>query len=205
MCPYDYPRTVPMGWGAPLSTPYSHRVQGSPLRAPQRPCCRTAPARCPRHASPDMPRARSRAGRSDTPRPQAHTPVARSGHAQVRKIGERGERARHTPIQLIVLEGTAHPKRTPRYYAAPTATMCPYGTREPYPWEGCPLSTPYSHRVQGSPLRVPQQPCCRTALPRCPRHAPPDMPRARSRAGRSDPSSAAHASAVGKQGARTVE
>ncbi len=52
------------------------------------------------------------------------------------KLGERGERARHAPCQRVEVEAAAHPKAdsaAQRSYAAPTATMCPYGTRAPYP------------------------------------------------------------------------
>jgi hypothetical protein len=139
--PLRYPRTVPIGRGTPCVLRGHIAGQGSPLRVPQQPCCRPAPL-----DAPDMPRARSRADRSDPPRPHAQTPLARRGHAQCTKIDERGERARHTPSQLIVEEVSAHPERTRplgRCYAAPTATMCPYGTRalNPTGWE-CPLSTP---------------------------------------------------------------
>ena len=123
--------------------------------------------------TPDMPCVRSRADRSDpTSAARAQTPLARRGHAQVLKIDERGEPARHTPRQRIVAEVSAHPKRTRplgRCYAAPTATMCPYGTRAPYSigWGG-PLSTPYSHRVP----EVPSESTATALLP----HRPPSMP-----------------------------
>ncbi len=61
------------------------------------------------------------------------------GDAQYSKIGERGERARHTLRQRVVAELAAHPKRTRplgRCYAAPTPTMYPYGPRAPYPTGG---------------------------------------------------------------------
>jgi hypothetical protein len=72
----------------------------------------------------------------------AQTPLARRGAAQVSKIGERGERARHTPSQRIVAEVAAHPKRirplggTTPHPRQPCASC---GTRAPYPWDGVPL------------------------------------------------------------------
>jgi hypothetical protein len=193
---YDAPLSVPAHrtpWDTvPLDYPVvTRRARVPSERTATSPAAAPPPLDAPRHAPPDMPHARSRADRSDPSPPHAQLPVARRGHAQPCKIDEHGERARQTPRQLIVVKGAAHPKRTRplrRYYAAPAATMCllRYPRTVPHGM-GYPLSTPQSHCVQGFPPRVPQQAFCRTAIARCPRHASPDMPRARSRADRSDP------------------
>ncbi len=49
--PLRYPRTVPIEMVAQWVLLSHIACPRSPLRAPQRPCCRTAPARCPRHAA----------------------------------------------------------------------------------------------------------------------------------------------------------
>jgi hypothetical protein len=158
-----------------LSTPKSHRMPRVPSEStatallPHRP--RSMPPTC---IPPTCRAARSRAHRSDPPRPHVKTPLARRGHAQSIKIGERRERARHTPRQRIVAEVAAHPKRTR-----------PLGGATPHPQQPCAPTAPahrahmpleYSSvtsRAPRSPLRAPQRPCCRTAPARCPKHASP--------------------------------
>ena len=166
-------------------------MQGSPLRAPQQPCCHTVPLRCPRHASPDMPRVRSRADRSDPPRPHAQTPLARRGHAQCTKIGERGERARHTPRQRVLVEVAAHPKRTRPLGGATPHPQQPGAPTVPAhrnPQEGVPLEySLVTSRARGALLAFHNSPAAASTPARCPRHAAPYMPRARSRADQSDP------------------
>jgi hypothetical protein len=120
-----------------------------------------------------MPRARSRPDRSGPPRPHAQAPLARRGRAQVFKLGERGEQARHTPRQRVVAEVAAEPKRTRPLGGAtphPQKRCAPYRTRAPYPWDGMPLEySVVTSRARGPPLRVQQRPCCRTAPGRRPR------------------------------------
>ncbi len=150
--------------------------------------------------SPDMPRARSRADRSDPPRPRAQTPLARRGHAQFYKIGERGERARHTPIQLIVAEGAANPKRTR-----------PLGGTTPHPRPRCAPTVP-AHRTPsgGLPLeysvvtswaRIPSESTATALLPQRPYSMLPTcIPRHAARSEQSRPirpSTAAHAARRG--------
>jgi hypothetical protein len=136
--------------------------------------------------------ARSRADRSDPPRLHAQAPVARRGHVQPCKIGERGEPARHTPRQRVVVQGAAHPKRTrplggsttphPRKRCA--LTVPAHRT----PWEGRPLSTPQSHRVlEVSSQITATSPAAAPPPLDAPDMHPPTCRAARSRADRSDP------------------
>ncbi len=62
--------------------------QGSPLRAPQQPCCRNRPLL----DAPDMPRARSRAERSDPPRLHAQALRDEGGtHSEYRLVSAESE------------------------------------------------------------------------------------------------------------------
>jgi hypothetical protein len=193
----------------PLSTPQSHRVSEVPsestataLRPPP------SPLDAPNMHPPTCRAARSRADRSDpTLAARAQAPLARRGHAQCIKLGERGERARHTPRQRVVVEVAAHPERTR-----------PLGGPTPHPLQRCAPTVP-AHRTPsgGVPLeysvvtsraRVPSESTPTALLP----HRPYSMPQTCTprHAARSDqnrpirPCSAARANAAGKKGARTV-
>ncbi len=95
--------------------------------------------------------------------------------------------------------------RSAPYYAAPTATMCPYGARPPYPIG----RTPLEYSSVTSRARVPSESTATSpaaAPPRldAPQHASPDMPRCSEQSRPIRPSSAARASAAGNKGALTV-
>ncbi len=87
--PLRYPRTVPMG-GVPLEYSLVTSRAHGPLRE-----YRNSPAAAPplldapRHAPPDMPRARSRADRSDPPRP--HAQQQGGTHSSVRLVSAESE------------------------------------------------------------------------------------------------------------------
>jgi hypothetical protein len=209
MCPYG-PRALFPWEGVPLEYSKSHRV-------PEVPSESTATALLPHRTAPlDAPDMRPRhAACSEQSRPirRTSTGLARAvgsrWYAQVIKIGECGERARHTPRQRVVPEVAAHPKRT-----RPLGTVLRRTHSNHVPLRS-PRTVPIGWGAPGvlrshiacprSPLRAPQQPCCRTAPPRSmpptcsPRHA------ARSEQSRPiRPSSAARANAIGKKGACTV-
>ena len=163
----------------------------SPLRVPQQPCCRTARS---------MPQTRDpTAARSEQSRSIRH-PLGRTrktpwdevrGHAQISKLRERRERARHTPVEFVREEVAAHPKRTR-----------PLGGTTPHPQQRCALPVPAALCSYGVP-EVPSESTATALLPHCPldaldMHSP--LPRARSSADRSDTSSAARANAVGRRG-----
>ena len=100
----------------------------------------------------------------------SHVPLSVPAHCTTRKRRWQEGGVTHSCTRLVSAEselGTlpfsallVRPLHTPRrtrplgqlYYAAPTAAMCPYGTRAPYPHKGCPLSTAQSHRVPEVPL-----------------------------------------------------
>jgi hypothetical protein len=99
--PLPYLRTVPIMRGPPwvlLSHMACPRTPLSTATAllPSRPC--SMPPTC---IPPALPRTRSRADRSEQPPPHMQTSSTRGGHAQSFKLCERGERARHTPRQLV--------------------------------------------------------------------------------------------------------
>jgi hypothetical protein len=173
---------------------------------PHRP--HSMPQTCtPQHAA----HTRSRADRSDPPRPHAQKRRWQQGgtHSCPRLMSAESQLGT-LPVSVLLLRSlrtrsglgrsggtTPHPLQQ----CAPTVPAhCTHR-------EGCALSTPQSHRVPRVPSEsIPHQPCCHTAPRRCPRHASPDMPRARSRADRSDPTllGRTRASAVGNKGVRTV-
>ncbi len=133
--PLRYPRTVPIG-GVPLEySSVTSRAKGPLWEHCNSPAAAPPPLDAPDMHPPTCRAARSRADRSDPPRPHAQMPLARRGHAQSIKIGERGERARHAPIQFIVLEVSAHPKRT-----------WPLGGTTPHPQQRCAPTVP-AHRT----------------------------------------------------------
>ena len=139
----DVPLTVPAHRthrrGCPLSTPQSHGVQGSPLRAPQEALLPQHPGSMPPTC---IPRHAARSEQSRPIRPSSAARAARRGtHSCTRLVSAESELGK-LPVSLLLLRPLHTPKRTRplrRYYAAPTATMCPYGTRALYPWEWVPL------------------------------------------------------------------
>jgi hypothetical protein len=141
--PLRYPLTVPHNRGAPgvlrshIACPRSPSQSTATALPPHRP--RSMPQTCsPRHAA-----------RSEQIRPIRPSSAARKSavgsrwYAQVIKIGECGERARHTPRQRVVEEVSAHPKRT-----RPLG-----GSTTPHPQQPCAPTVP-AHRTHrmGCPL-----------------------------------------------------
>ncbi len=107
--PLQYPRTVPHREGVPLE--YSSVT--SRARVPSESTATALLPHCPRSMPPTCtPRHAARSEQSRPIRPSSAARAARRGQAQCFKLGERGERARHTHRQRIVVEVAAHPKRT---------------------------------------------------------------------------------------------
>ena len=111
-----------------MSTPFSHRVQGSPLRAPQQ---ALLPHRPPLDA-PDMhpPTCRALGAEPTDPTLLGHTHRNAGGNKGGTHRNESVVSALGTlPVSAFELRALHTPKRTRslgRYYAAPTATVCPY-------------------------------------------------------------------------------
>jgi hypothetical protein len=195
------------GRGCPLSTPYSHRGQGSRLRAPQQALLSHRPRSMPPTCIPPTCCALGAEPTDPTLLGRTRKRCWQEGgkHSLSRLVSAESELGT-LPVSLLLQRklhirsglgrcggATSHPQQP----CAPTVPAHRTHGR------GCPLSTPSSHRVQGSALRAPQQALLshrpRSMLPTCiPRHA------ARSEQSRPiRPFSAARASAVGSRRART--
>jgi hypothetical protein len=141
--PFGTRALYPIGWGGPLSTPYSHRVPEVPYESTATALRPHRPRSMPLDMHPPTCRAaRSSADRSDPPRPHVQAPLARRGNAQVRKLCERRERARHTPSQQVRAKVAAHTRsglgRSGGATPHPHQPCAPFGTRALYPigWGG---------------------------------------------------------------------
>jgi hypothetical protein len=128
-----------------LRTPQSHRVPHGPLRE-----YRNGPAAAPPPLdAPDMhpPTCRALGAVPTDPTLLGRTRKRRwqeeATHSDVSVVSAESELGT-LPVSVVLLRALQERTRPlGRCYAAPTATMCPYGTRAPYPTgRGGPMSTP---------------------------------------------------------------
>jgi hypothetical protein len=163
--PVRYPRALTTPSKTPLSVPLQCSLVTSSAKSTEKALLLHRP-----HDAPNMhrrlccsSRARSRADRSDPPRPHAQAPLARMGgtHSCVSNVSAESELGT-LPLSALKLR-SLHTRsglgRSAPCYAAPTATMCPYGTRPSYP--------PPRHAPSPAPGRMgyPWSPC---SLPKGP-------------------------------------
>jgi hypothetical protein len=174
-----------------LSTPLVHGVQGSPLRVPQQPCCRTAPLDAPHMPPPTCrsPCARGRADRSDPhiSRTRKRRGKKRATHSSSRLVSAESELGT-LPVSAFELRVLHTRSRLGGTSPHPQHRMCPYGTRARYPWDAVPLEC----SVVTSRARVPSESSATALLPhrpaRCIRHvAPPTCRALGAEPDRSDP------------------